>query len=97
MKVTINIDCSPEEARRFMGLPDVAPMQEAMLKEMQDRMKANLNSMQSGDMMKAWMPMGLDSWLEIQKSFWTQMTAWIASDKPDQDVLDAIEASWPTS
>jgi alpha-glucoside transport system substrate-binding protein len=30
-------------------------------------------------------------------SFWTEMTEWIASDKPDQDVLDAIEASWPTS
>jgi alpha-glucoside transport system substrate-binding protein len=30
-------------------------------------------------------------------SFWTEMTAWIADDKPDQEVLDAIEASWPTS
>ncbi|MGH8827972.1 MAG: ABC transporter substrate-binding protein [Jiangellaceae bacterium] len=28
-------------------------------------------------------------------SFWTEMTNWIANDKADQDVLDAIEASWP--
>jgi alpha-glucoside transport system substrate-binding protein len=28
-------------------------------------------------------------------SFWTEMTNWIANDKPDQEVLDAIEASWP--
>ncbi|MGJ7439641.1 ABC transporter substrate-binding protein [Aquipuribacter sp. MA13-6] len=28
-------------------------------------------------------------------SFWTEMTAWIAEDKADADVLDAIEASWP--
>ncbi len=28
-------------------------------------------------------------------SFWTEMTEWIASDKDDQAVLDAIEASWP--
>ena len=26
MKITINIDCTPDEARRYMGLPDVAPM-----------------------------------------------------------------------
>lgn len=30
-------------------------------------------------------------------SFWTEMTSWIASDKSDQAVLDAIEASWPSS
>jgi alpha-glucoside transport system substrate-binding protein len=28
-------------------------------------------------------------------SFWTEMTNWIANDKPNQEVLDAIEASWP--
>jgi alpha-glucoside transport system substrate-binding protein len=28
-------------------------------------------------------------------SFWTEMTNWIANDKPDDEVLDAIEASWP--
>lgn len=28
-------------------------------------------------------------------SFWTEMTNWIANDKDDQAVLEAIEASWP--
>ncbi len=75
MKVTINIDCTPEEARRYMGLPDVAPMQEAMLKQIQERMMANVSSMQPGEMMKAWLPMGIESWLELQKACWTQMTS----------------------
>lgn len=75
MKSTINIDCTPEEARHYMGLPDVAPMQEAVLKEMQERMMANVNSMQPTEMMKAWLPMGMESWLELQKTFWTQMTS----------------------
>jgi alpha-glucoside transport system substrate-binding protein len=30
-------------------------------------------------------------------SFWTEMTAWIAEDKANQAVLDAIEATWPAS
>ena len=29
-------------------------------------------------------------------SFWREMTEWIASDKADQAVLDAIEQSWPS-
>ena len=75
MKVTINIDCTPEEARRYMGLPDVAPMQEAMLKQMQEQMMDNVSSMQPAEMIKAWLPMGIDSWLELQKAFLTQMTS----------------------
>jgi len=30
MKITMNIDCTPDEARAFFGLPDVKPMQEKM-------------------------------------------------------------------
>jgi len=28
MKITMNIECTPEEARRFLGLPDVTGLQE---------------------------------------------------------------------
>ena len=75
MKITINIDCTPEEARRYMGLPDVAPMQEAMLEQMQERMMANVNAMQPDEMIKSWVPMGMESWLALQKTFWNQMTS----------------------
>lgn len=30
-------------------------------------------------------------------SFWKEMTAWFAEDKPTADVLKAIDASWPAS
>jgi alpha-glucoside transport system substrate-binding protein len=30
-------------------------------------------------------------------TFWTEMVNWFANDKDDKAVLDAIEASWPTS
>jgi hypothetical protein len=75
MKITINIDCTPAETRQYMGLPDVAPMQEAMLREWQERMMANVTSMQPAELIKTWLPMGLDSWLEMQKTFWTKMTS----------------------
>ncbi len=31
MKFTVNVECSPEEARRFMGLPDVTPINEQLV------------------------------------------------------------------
>jgi alpha-glucoside transport system substrate-binding protein len=30
-------------------------------------------------------------------SFWKEMTAWVAEDKADKAVLDAIQASWPAN
>ena len=34
MKVTVELDCTPEEARRLMGLPDVQKLNEAYLKQL---------------------------------------------------------------
>ncbi|MFW5833660.1 MAG: DUF6489 family protein, partial [Pseudomonadota bacterium] len=38
MKVRIEVDCTPEEARAFLGLPEVRPLQERLLTEMETRM-----------------------------------------------------------
>lgn len=70
MKVTMNIDCTPEEARRFLGLPDVAPMQEAVLKELQDRMLENIARLDPETMIRSWFG-GAGSWEELQKAFWS--------------------------
>ena len=70
MKITINVECTPEEARRFLGFPDVAPMQEALLKEMQEQMMGGLHHVKPAEMMTAWLP-----WLDMQKAFWSKMTS----------------------
>lgn len=55
MKVTIEIDCTPEEARVFMGLPDVKPMQEAVLARMEKQMLENIEAVSADTLMKNWM------------------------------------------
>lgn len=63
MKVTINIDCTPEEARQFMGLPDVQPLQQAMMKQMEARMTAEVERFSPENLMKTWfsaMPQNAD-------------------------------------
>ena len=74
MKIHIDIDCTPEEARTFLGLPDVAPMQKVVMDEMQKRMMANLAAMEPDQLFKTWLPGGIQGWEQMQKAFWSQMT-----------------------
>ena len=81
MKVTIDIDCTPEEARTFLGLPDVKPMQEAMAVEIQERMKAGLSSMEPEQLFKTWMPLSMEGMEAFQKMFWNQTVGAPNGDK----------------
>ena len=74
MKVTINIDCTPEEARSFFGLPDMRPMQEALMAEVQKRMQQTIKSMDPETMLKIWLPASLEGLEQLQKMFWEQMS-----------------------
>ncbi len=74
MKVTINIDCTPEEARTFLGLPDVQPMQAALMQQLQDQMSTNMKAMDPETMMNTWLPLGLQGIEQFQKLMWSQMS-----------------------
>ena len=73
MKISIDVDCTPEEARRFLGLPDVAPVQNVVMEEMQKRMLEGLAAMEPEQIMKVWLPTGIKGWEEMQKAFWSGM------------------------
>ncbi|MDR7039350.1 hypothetical protein J2X36_004124 [Methylobacterium sp. BE186] len=55
MKISVNIDCTPEEARAFFGLPDVQPMQAALLAEMEKRMLAEMDRFAPDALLKNWL------------------------------------------
>ena len=61
MKVNVEVDCTPSEARAFLGLPDVTPLNDAMVAEMQKRMQANVAAMQPDELMKTWTSFGLQA------------------------------------
>ncbi|MBU6235111.1 MAG: hypothetical protein KGQ41_04645 [Alphaproteobacteria bacterium] len=85
MKFTVNVDCTPEEARAFLGLPDFAPMQQAVLSQMQDQVQKNMNAMDPEGIMKMWMPnamSGMQAFSELQQSIWQQMTSIANADAP---------------
>jgi len=59
MKVTVEVDCTPVEARAFMGLPDVTPLNEQLVAEMQARLTSNMSMLAPEELMKNWMAFGV--------------------------------------
>ncbi len=69
MKITVDIDCTPDEARQFIGLPDVKPLQAAVLAKLEEQMVAGAAALSPEAMLKSWfgaMPQNAD---QLQKLF----------------------------
>jgi hypothetical protein len=73
MKISLDIDCTPEELRGFFGLPNVGPMQEALLTEVEERMRAGVKALDPEMMLKTWLPAGLKGFEQLQELFLAQM------------------------
>jgi hypothetical protein len=76
MKVNVEVTCTPEEARAFFGLPDLKPMQERVLNEIEDRLRSSLNAMNPEAIFKTWLPasmQGVEQMQQIQQAFWSQL------------------------
>jgi hypothetical protein len=74
MKISLDIDCTPDELRGFFGMPEIKPMQERLLKEVEERMHANLQALDPEAMLKTWLPAGLKSFEQLQEMFLNQMS-----------------------
>src|ERR1700761_3453935 len=55
MKVNVEIDCTPQEARQFFGLPDVQPMQTAVMEKLQSQMMDNIQKVSPEALMQSWL------------------------------------------
>lgn len=45
MKITLNVDCTPAEARSFFGLPEIEALQQRLLEKMETQLENNLSAM----------------------------------------------------
>lgn len=69
MKINVEVDCTPEEARRAMGLPDFTPVHDRYIQMLLDSLdKGGVNPDLIEAMMKSWTPMG-----EAGMNFWRGM------------------------
>lgn len=57
MKFNIEIDCTPEEARRLIGLPDLEPLHDIYLSRVKELMAKGITPDMVQAMVKSWVPM----------------------------------------
>jgi Family of unknown function (DUF6489) len=58
MKFNIEVDCTPEEVRRLVGLPDLSEVHDAYLDRMKEAMTKGITPDMVEGMVRSWVPMG---------------------------------------
>ena len=69
MKCTIEIDCTPLEARQFFGLPDVQPLQATVMAEVEKKMLAEMERFSPDAVLKSWLSMFAQTPEQLQDAF----------------------------
>ena len=73
MKITFDIDCTPEEARAFFGLPDVRPLQQAVMAQVQEKIMANIQAMDPETILRTWNSASMQGMEQLQQAFWNSL------------------------
>ena len=84
MKVNVEVTCTPEEARAFFGLPDLKPMQDRVMGEIEERLRSGLNAMNPDAIFKTWLPasmQGVEQMQQVQQMFWQNLAAMAGGQK----------------
>ena len=68
VKINVEVDCTPEEARRAMGLPDFTPVHERYVAMLSESLEKGASPELLDTLMRHWAPMG-----EAGMSFWRKM------------------------
>ena len=69
MKITVDLDITPEELRRFLGLPNVEGLQEEMIKMAQEQISESGQTMLNDLVTGAVQPMlAYQQWLQSMMS-----------------------------
>ena len=71
MKLNITVDCTPEEARAFLGLPDVTPVNDVLVGAVKQRIEQNIELVSPEFYLKQWYSMGG----QVSDSFMNLMNA----------------------
>jgi hypothetical protein len=79
MKISVDIDISPTEMRKLMGLPDVEPFQQELMDELRDKMKAGVYD--PAQLFQPYVASTLASWDVLQKLMRGAVSSYGAGEK----------------
>lgn len=81
MKFTVNVDMTPEELRRVLGLPDVSALQGEMIDKVREQMAAGAEGYDPLTLLKPYLSSGLGSMEALQKMLFTMMSQYGRNDE----------------
>jgi hypothetical protein len=74
MKITFDIDATPQELRTFFGLPDVESLQKDMMDQIRKKTLEGVEGFDILSLMKPLLPENILSVSALQKNFWDAFT-----------------------
>lgn len=89
MKIRFDIDCTPEEARRFLGLPDVSQVHADAMERVRKRVNEALDNSDTEELLRTWLPVGMENWKQLQETFWKQFMGGGTGRSDDRDDDDS--------
>ena len=95
MKINITIETTAQEMRDFLGLPDVQPLQDEMMRVIRDNMQKGVAGFDALSLMKPLLPVPLPAMEALQKAFWD---AFVRAGKPEGSAANPVtdEAAPPS-
>ena len=94
MRVTARTDCTPDEARRLAGLPDLKPIRDTLMAEIERRASGAAEAIAPSPLLRAWLPFASQPFEQAQRAmveFWAAPFGSRAAGGPD----DLQEADKP--
>ncbi|MCP4598233.1 DUF6489 family protein [Neptuniibacter sp.] len=85
MKFKIDIDMTPDELRKVLGLPDVQKFQEDMMNKITEQMEAGVEGYDPLTLFKPYLTSGLGSMEALQKIMMNLMTSGYGSSDNKKD------------
>lgn len=84
MNFRVDIEMTPEELRRALGLPDVASLQQEMIAKVREQMEAGAEGYDPLTLLKPYLNNGIGSMEAFQKQLFSMMNQY-GSSKRDTD------------
>lgn len=73
MKISVDVECTPAEARQFFGLPDLQPLQARVMAEVEKKMLADMERFAPDAILKTWLSMFSSTPEQVQSALGSLM------------------------
>ncbi len=84
MKVKLEFEMTPKEFRESLGLPDVAGLQEKVIKGLQSRITSDAKDINVSKLVEGWLTQGISTSRQIQGLFGAVMSGVMDGGKGDK-------------